>query len=178
MLFTETGVGGTVIVDVEAHPDERGFFARSWCTREFEAHGLNPCLVQCNISRNLARGTLRGMHYQVAPHGESKLVRCTRGAICDVVIDLCKTSPTYLQHLAVELTEDNHRALYIPEGLAHGFLTLTDNSEVFYQMSAFYEPTAARGFRWNDPAFNIPWPLPVTVISRRDREYGDFNASA
>jgi dTDP-4-dehydrorhamnose 3,5-epimerase len=116
------------------------------------------------------------MHYQAAPHAECKLVRCTKGAIYDVVIDLRKSSPTYLQHVAVELTEDNHRALYIPEGLAHGFLTLTDNSEVFYQMSAFYEPLAARGLRWNDPAVNISWPLPVAVISTRDRQYDDFNA--
>jgi dTDP-4-dehydrorhamnose 3,5-epimerase len=176
MRFTETSVAGAVIVDVEAHVDERGFFGRSWCTREFEANGLNPCVVQCNISGNLARGTLRGMHYQAPPHAECKLVRCTKGAIYDVVIDLRRSSPTYLRHVAAELTEDNHRALYIPEGLAHGFLTLTDNSEVFYQMSAFYEPAAARGLRWNDPAFNISWPVPVAVISTRDREYDDFNA--
>ena len=177
MLFTETGLAGAVVVDLEAHVDERGFFARSWCSREFEAHGLNPRVVQCNVSANAARGTLRGMHYQLAPHAEVKLVRCTRGAVYDVIIDLRETSPTYLRHVAVELTAENHRALYIPEGFAHGFLTLTDDSEVFYQMSAFYEPGAARGVRWDDRAFGISWPLPVTVISKRDRGYPDFTAT-
>lgn len=174
MVFTETGLSGAVIVDVEQHVDERGFFARSWCTREFADRGLSPSVVQCNVSGNTAKGTLRGMHYQVAPHAEIKLVRCTKGAIYDVIIDLRQWSPTYLQHVGVELTADNHRALYIPEGFAHGFMTLQDNSEVFYQMSAFYEPSAARGVRWNDPTFRIDWPLPVSVISTRDREYPDF----
>jgi dTDP-4-dehydrorhamnose 3,5-epimerase len=174
MVFTETGLQGAVIVDVETHTDERGFFARSWCTREFAERGLNASVVQCNVSGNTARGTLRGMHYQVAPHAEVKLVRCTKGAIYDVIIDLRRSSPTFLQHVGVELTADNHRALYIPEGFAHGFMTLHDDSEVFYLMSAFYEPTAARGVRWNDPIFQINWPLPVSVISTRDREYPDF----
>jgi len=120
------------------------------------------------------KGTLRGMHYQIAPHAEVKLVRCTKGAMYDVIIDLREGSPTFLRHVGVELTADNHRALYIPEGFAHGFMTLEDNSEVFYQMSAYYEPTAARGVRWNDPIFGIDWPLPVSVISTRDREYPDF----
>jgi dTDP-4-dehydrorhamnose 3,5-epimerase len=174
VVFTETGLSGAVIVDVEPHADERGFFARSWCIREFAERGLNPSVVQCNVSGNTAKGTLRGMHYQVAPHAEVKLVRCTKGAIYDVIIDLRPSSPTFLQHAGVELTADNHRALYIPEGFAHGFMTLHDDSEVFYQMSAFYEPTAARGVRWNDPIFGISWPLPVSVISERDREYPDF----
>jgi dTDP-4-dehydrorhamnose 3,5-epimerase len=174
MRFTETILPGAVIVDVDTFVDERGFFARSWCTREFEQRGLNPCLVQCNISGNTAMGTLRGMHYQAAPYAEAKLVRCTRGAVYDVIIDLRETSATYLQHVGVELSAENHRALFIPEGFAHGFLTLTDDSEVFYQMSAFYEPAAARGVRWNDPAFAISWPLPVAVISRRDQDYPDF----
>ena len=175
MVFTETGLSGAVIVDVERHTDERGFFARSWCTREFQERGLNPLVVQCNVSGNAVKGTLRGMHYQVAPHAEVKLVRCTKGAIYDVIIDLRETSPTFLRHVGVELTAENHRALYIPEGFAHGFMTLQDDSEVFYQMSAFYEPSAARGVRWNDPAFGIKWPLPVTVISKRDQELPDFN---
>jgi dTDP-4-dehydrorhamnose 3,5-epimerase len=175
MVFTETGLSGAVIVDVERHSDERGFFARSWCTREFQERGLNPLVVQCNVSGNTAKGTLRGMHYQLAPHAEVKLVRCTKGAIYDVIIDLREGSPTFLRHVGVELTADNHRALYIPEGFAHGFMTLQDDSEVFYQMSAFYEPSAARGVRWDDPAFGIKWPLPVTVISKRDQELPDFN---
>ena len=175
MVFTETGLSGAVIVDVERHTDERGFFARSWCTREFQERGLSPLVVQCNVSGNAVKGTLRGMHYQVAPHAEVKLVRCTKGAIYDVIIDLRETSPTFLRHVGVELTAENHRALYIPEGFAHGFMTLQDDSEVFYQMSAFYEPSAARGVRWNDPAFAIEWPLPVIVISKRDQELPDFN---
>jgi dTDP-4-dehydrorhamnose 3,5-epimerase len=172
--FAETGLSGALIVTVESYADERGFFARSWCTREFAERGLNASLVQCNISGNRVKGTLRGMHYQVAPHAEVKLVRCTRGAIYDVIIDLRESSATFLQHVGVELTADNHRAVYIPEGFAHGFMTLQDDSEVFYQMSAFYEPAAARGVRWSDPIFDISWPLPVTVISARDREYPDF----
>lgn len=174
MVFAETGLPGAMIVEVERHADERGFFARSWCTREFAERGLNPTVVQCNVSGNRARGTLRGMHYQVAPHAEAKLVRCTKGAIYDVIIDLRPSSPTFLQHVGVELTADNHRALYIPEGFAHGFMTMQDDSEVFYQMSALYEPAAARGVRWNDPMFRIDWPLPVSVISTQDREYPDF----
>ena len=174
MVFTETGLSGAVIVDVELHVDERGFFARSWCIREFAERGLNPSVVQCNVSGNTLKGTLRGMHYQIAPNAEVKLVRCTKGAVYDVIIDLREGSPTFLRHVGVELTADNHRALYIPEGFAHGFMTLEDNSEVFYQMSAFYEPPAARGVRWNDPIFSIAWPLPVSVISTRDREYPDF----
>jgi dTDP-4-dehydrorhamnose 3,5-epimerase len=174
MQFTETTLQGAFVVDIEQHEDERGFFARSWCAREFRDQHLNPCVVQCDVSWNRLRGTLRGMHYQVPPHAEVKLVRCTRGAVYDVIIDLRETSPTFRQHFALELSGDNHRALYIPEGFAHGFLTLRDDSEVFYQMSAFYEPGALRGVRWNDPAFGVSWPLPVSVISDRDRNYADF----
>jgi len=177
MQFTETGLSGAVIVDITRHVDERGFFARSWCMREFEERGLSPRLVQCSVSRNIMKGTLRGMHYQEAPHAEAKLVRCTTGAIYDVIIDLRPSSPTFLQHVGLELTSDNHRALYIPEGFAHGFQTLRDDSEVFYQMSEFYEPGASRGVRCNDPTFAITWPLAVTVISSRDRGYADFHAS-
>jgi dTDP-4-dehydrorhamnose 3,5-epimerase len=174
MVFTKTGLTGAVVVDVEAIEDERGFFARSWCRREFEAVGLNGELVQCNVSRNRRKGTLRGMHYQVAPHQEAKLVRCTRGAIYDVMVDLRPDSGTFLKHFGCELTDDNHRALYIPEGFGHGFLTLVDGSEVFYQMSGFHEPAAARGLRWNDPALAIVWPAPVVVMSERDRTYADY----
>jgi dTDP-4-dehydrorhamnose 3,5-epimerase len=174
MEFHDTGLAGAFIVDLERIHDERGFFARSWCSREFTERGLNDRLVQCNVSRNAARGTLRGMHYQVAPHAETKLVRCTKGAIYDVIVDVRPMSPTYLKSFGVELSEDNHRALYIPVGFAHGFLTLTDESEVFYQMSEFYAPEAARGLRWNDPQLAIAWPEPVVVISDRDRSFPDL----
>jgi dTDP-4-dehydrorhamnose 3,5-epimerase len=171
MVFTETGLNGAFIVDLERLEDDRGFFARSWCRREFEARGLNADLVQCNVSLNRAKGTLRGLHYQAAPHAEVKLVRCTKGAIYDVIVDLRPESDTFLRHFGCALTEDNHRALYIPEGFGHGFLTLCESSEVFYQMSNFYEPQAARGLRWNDPALGIEWPGQVDVISERDRTY-------
>jgi dTDP-4-dehydrorhamnose 3,5-epimerase len=154
--------------------DERGFFARSWCEREFREHGLNSELVQCSISFNKERGTLRGVHYQAAPNPEAKLVRCTRGSLYDVALDLRPDSSTYLKWTAAELSAENHRALYIPEGCAHGFLTLEDQTEVLYQMSEFYYPEAARGVRWNDPAFGIEWPGKVEVISERDRIYPDF----
>jgi len=174
MRFTETTLPGAFVVDVERHEDERGFFARSWCTQEFRDRGLNPCVVQCNISWNRIKATLRGMHYQATPHAEVKLVRCTRGSVYDVIVDLRERSPTYLGHVGVELSADSHRALYIPDGFAHGFMTLEDDTEVFYQMSALYEPSAAKGVRWNDPAFGIHWPLPVSIISSRDRDYADF----
>jgi dTDP-4-dehydrorhamnose 3,5-epimerase len=174
MLFREAQIPGVVEVRPEPHADERGFFARSWCRNEFEQQGLNPNLVQCNISANTRRGTLRGMHWQASPHAEAKLVRCTRGAVCDVIIDLRPASPTYKKWIAVELTAINYRMVYIPEGCAHGFLTLADETEVFYQMSEVYHPEAARGVRWNDPAFAIQWPEEVRVISERDRTYPDF----
>ncbi len=177
MVFTETALPGAFVVDVVRYQDERGFFARSWCEREFAARGLETRLVQCSVSRNTQRGTLRGMHYQAAPHEEVKLVRCTHGAIYDVIVDLRPQSPTFRRFFGVELSADNHRALYIPAGCAHGFLTLTDAAEVYYQMSAFYEPSAARGVRWNDPAFGIVWPEPVRVISPRDRDYPDFDVN-
>jgi len=175
MLFRETTVPGVMAIRIEPHCDERGFFARTWCCREFAAHGLNPGLVQCNISVNIRRGTLRGIHYQSAPHAEAKLVCCTRGAIYDVVVDLRESSPTFKQWIGVELTAQNHEMLYIPEGCGHGFLTLEDDTEVFYQMSEFYEPAAARGVRWNDPAFGIEWPAAVQVISERDANYPLFS---
>lgn len=176
MIFTETGVAGAYLIDIERHEDKRGFFARCWCRHEFEAHGLNPGLAQCNVSFNAARGTLRGMHYQEEPYAEAKLVRCTMGGIYDVVADLRPASPSFGRHIAVLLTPGNRRMLYIPEGCAHGFLTLEDESEVFYQMSEFYVPDAARGFRWNDPFFDIEWPSEIRVISDRDATYPDFEA--
>lgn len=174
MIFTATKLGGAYIIEPERLGDERGFFARTWCQREFEEHGLNPRLVQCSISFNKKKGTLRGMHYQAAPHEEAKLVRCTMGAIYDVLIDLRSHSPTYTQHLGVVLSAENRTMLYIPEGFAHGFQTLEKNSEVNYQMSEFYAPECARGVRWNDPAFGIAWPADERTIIARDQSYPDF----
>lgn len=174
MLFTETQLQGAYIIDPERIEDERGFFARSWDRHEFEARGLNTNLAQCNISYNTRRGTLRGMHYQAEPHEETKLVRCTAGAIYDVIIDLRPSSPTLRQWLAVELSAANRRMLYIPPGYAHGFQTLEDHSEVFYQMAEFYAPAYARGVRWNDPAFGIVWPEAPQAIAARDQAYPDF----
>lgn len=174
MIFKETPVRGVFVIEPERLADERGFFARTWCAREFEAAGLNPRLVQCSLSFNLRRGTLRGMHYQRAPHEEARLVRCTRGSIYDVALDLRSDSPTYLEHFGATLSSENRLMLYIPEGCAHGFLTLEDNTEVCYQMSEFYEPTAGRGVRWDDPAFGIEWPGAPRVISERDRGYANL----
>jgi len=171
MRFTETKLQGAFILEPELLEDERGFFARTWCRREFEAHGLNSRLVQCNISFNRHRGTLRGMHYQVEPHAEAKVVRCTMGAIYDVILDLRPDSATYKQWLAAELTAENRRMLFIPAGLAHGFQTLVDNTEVFYQMSEFFHPECAGGVRYDDTAFGIGWPLPVTMVSDKDMLY-------
>jgi dTDP-4-dehydrorhamnose 3,5-epimerase len=175
MIFRETKLKGAYIVDIERREDDRGFFARTWCRREFEVHGLNPRLAQCSISFNAKKGTLRGMHYQVKPFEEAKLVRCTRGSLCDVVVDLRRDFPTFKGHLSVTLTSDNRTMLYVPEGFAHGFLTLEDNTEVHYQISEFHAPDHARGFRWNDPVFGIAWPSDVMIISDRDRNYPDFN---
>ncbi len=174
MIFTETHLKGAYIIDLELHKDERGFFGRSWCQQEFEEHGLNPRLAQCNISFNKQRGTLRGMHYQADPYPEAKLVRCTLGAAYDVIIDLRPHSVTFKRWLAMELTENNHRALYVPEGFAHGFQTLADHTEVFYQMSEFFHPEAVRGLRWNDPAFGVEWPIEILAISDKDKYYPDW----
>ena len=176
MIFTETKLRGAFVIDPERLEDDRGFFARTWCVREFETHGLNPRLVQCSVSYNTRKGTLRGMHYQAAPHAETKLVRCTQGAIHDVVIDLREDSSTFRQWVAVELTAENRRMLYIPEGFAHGFQTLADDTEVFYQISEFYHPESARGVRWNDPAFGITWLLEVEMVSEKDQQYPLINA--
>lgn len=174
MIFHETVLPGAFRIELEQLEDERGFFARSFCAAEFEAHGLNPACPQCNISYNRRKGTLRGLHFQRSPHQEAKLVRCTRGIIHDVILDLRPESPTYRRHAAVELSAENHQMLYVPEGLAHGFQTLTDHAEVFYQMSSAFVPGVGDGVRYDDPAFGIAWPLPVTAISDRDRTYPDF----
>lgn len=174
MIFRETRLRGVFEIQLDMKRDERGFFARTWCREEFEAHGLNPRLVQCSISFNASKGTLRGVHYQDPPYAETKLVRCAHGAIYDVVLDLRPESPTFTQWIAAVLTADNRNMIYIPEGCAHGFLTLEDGSEVFYQMSQFYNASSARGVRWNDPTFQIAWPGRVEVISERDRTYPDF----
>src|SRR5688500_15699112 len=168
MIFTETKLKGAVIIDIEPHEDERGFFARSWCVDEFKKHGLNPRLVQCNISFNKKRGILRGMHYQAEPYEEAKLVRCTMGALYDVIVDLRSDSSTFKKWFSAELTSQNRRALYVPEGFAHGFQTLVDDTEVFYQMSEFFHPECARGVRWDDPAFAIDWPFTPPTISLKD----------
>jgi dTDP-4-dehydrorhamnose 3,5-epimerase len=174
MIFCNTKLEGVVEIRLEPKPDERGFFARAWCQKEFEGKGLNPKLVQCSISVNSRKGTLRGMHYQAAPHADAKLVRCTKGAIYDVVVDLRPDSATYKNWMAVVLTAEKRNMVYVPEGCGHGFLTLEDGSEIFYQMSEFYSPESARGVRWDDPAFQIAWPEKVDVISERDRNYPDF----
>lgn len=174
MIFTPTPLQGAFVIHLQAHFDERGFFSRSYCQREFESQGLTPTIAQCNIAYNRNRGTLRGMHWRDAESPEAKLVRVTRGAILDVIIDLRPESSTYLQHFAIELTESNHLALYIPCLFAHGFQTLVDHSEVFYQMSAFYDPIYDRGARWDDPAFKIQWPITDPIMNDRDRNYSDF----
>jgi dTDP-4-dehydrorhamnose 3,5-epimerase len=219
MIFAETKLKGAYLIEIQKLEDDRGFFARSYCFREFEAHGLNPRVVQCNISYNAKKGTLRGMHLQVKPHEEAKLVRCTMGSIYDVIVDLRPNSPTYCQWFGVELssassqfavgssllTADSslltrssspltahgsvvaadrspltahYTMLYVPEGFAHGFITLEDDTEVFYQMSEFYAPDSGRGFRWNDPAFGFEWPMEPIVISQRDNTYPDYEVSS
>ncbi|MBD2461552.1 dTDP-4-dehydrorhamnose 3,5-epimerase [Oscillatoria sp. FACHB-1407] len=174
MIFTETKLKGAFILDLEHREDSRGFFARTFCAKEFEAHGLKPTVAQCNLSFNHKAGTMRGMHYQIPPAAETKLVRCTRGAIYDVIIDLRPDSPTYMEYIGVELTEDNRRALYVPELFAHGYLALTDGAEVGYQVGEFYTPGYERGIRYDDPAFKIEWPIPITVISDKDAAWAPF----
>jgi dTDP-4-dehydrorhamnose 3,5-epimerase len=171
MIFHETKLAGVFQIHLEPKCDERGFFARSWCHQEFESKGLNSKLVQCSISFNERKGTLRGIHYQAAPCLETKLVRCTRGAIYDVVVDLRPQSPTYKQWVGLTLTAQNRQMLYVAEECGHGFITLEDETEVFYQMSEFYHPELAKGVRWNDPAFGIIWPREAELMSERDRTY-------
>ena len=176
MKFVETEIEGAWIVELELHSDERGFFARSFCQREFEERGLSPVVAQCNVSFNERAGTLRGMHYQLPPSAEAKLVRCTAGAIYDAIVDVREDSPSYLRQVAVELRAEARNALYVPEGCAHGFQTLVDQTEVFYQMNEFYAPELARGFRYDDPRFAIPWPLEPTCISEKDLALDPFQA--
>jgi dTDP-4-dehydrorhamnose 3,5-epimerase len=175
MKFIETELKGAFLIDPELLEDERGFFARTWCRKEFEQHGINSDWVQCSISYNKCKGTLRGMHYQVAPYAEAKLVRCTMGAIYDVIIDLRPDSKTCRQWIPAELSAENRKMIYIPQGFAHGFQTLVDNTEVFYQMSEFYAPEYARAVRWNDPQFKILWPGSDRTMSEKDQKIEDFD---
>jgi dTDP-4-dehydrorhamnose 3,5-epimerase len=174
VIFAETSLGGAYLIEPERHVDERGFFARTFCRKEFEALGLNSDLVQCSISFNKRAGTLRGMHFQIPPNAEAKLVRCTQGALYDVIIDLRPRSPMFKRWVAAELSAANRRMLYIPVGFAHGFQTLVNDTEIFYQMSEFYHPESARGLRWDDPVAHVQWPLPNPILSERDRTYPDF----
>ncbi|NNC87289.1 MAG: dTDP-4-dehydrorhamnose 3,5-epimerase [Akkermansiaceae bacterium] len=175
MIFHQTPLEGAFVIDLETHDDERGFFARTFCRREFAAHGIETEFPQSNTSFNLRAGTLRGMHFQAPPHSEAKVVRCIRGAIHDVIADLRPASPTFRQHFAVDLTADNRRALFVPREFAHGFQTLADDTEVHYQMSEFHLPGHAAGFRHDDPGFGIEWPLPVSAISEQDTRWPLFS---
>jgi dTDP-4-dehydrorhamnose 3,5-epimerase len=174
MIFEETKIAGVFKIQLEPVSDDRGSFARTWCRKEFVTRGLNPDVAQCSVSFSKRKGTLRGMHYQSPPHAETKLIRCTRGSIFDIALDLRPASPTFKKWTSAILTAENHHMLYVPEGCAHGFLTLEDDCEVFYQMSEFYHPESAGGGRWDDPAFGIAWPIEVKVISSRDASYPDF----
>ena len=169
MIFTETKLKGAFILDLERREDSRGFFARAFCQKELEAHGLKPLIAQANVAYNHKKGTLRGMHFQIPPAAETKLVRCTRGAILDIIVDLRPESPTYLQHVAVELNEDNHRGLFVPERFAHGYQVLVDKTETSYQVGEFYSPPNERALRYDDPLLKLEWPLPVAVISDKDQ---------
>jgi len=171
MIFTETRLEGAFVIDVERREDPRGFFARAFCQQEFEAHGLKASIAQTNVAFNHQKGTLRGMHFQFPPAAETKLVRCTRGAILDIIVDLRPESPTYLEHIAVELTEDNHRALYVPERFAHGYQVLRDKTETSYQVGEFYTPGAEGGLLYHDPRLRLQWPLSVAVISDKDQSW-------
>ncbi len=174
MKFIETKFGEAYIIEPEKHQDERGFFTRAFCADEYIAHGLNPTVAQCNLSRSEKKHTLRGFHYQAGIAAEAKSVRCVKGRILDVIIDLRKNSPTYLQHLAVELSADNYRMLYVPEHFAHAFITLEDQTEVLYMVSEFYSPENERGIRWNDPLFQIKWPTDTPILSEKDKSHEDF----
>ena len=173
MKLINLPLSGAFLIELQLISDERGFFARTWCTEEFERLGLNPKLVQCSISWNERRGTLRGLHYQTEPYAEAKLIRCCSGAIYDVIVDLRPASPTYGKWTAAELTSENRQMLYVPEGFAHGFQTLIDDTEISYQVSASYQPDYARGVRWNDPVFGIEWPISHPILSARDRAFAD-----
>jgi dTDP-4-dehydrorhamnose 3,5-epimerase len=177
MIFTETPIGGAFLIDLEPRGDERGFFARFFCEREFGAHGLSTHFVQANNSLSARRGTLRGMHYQLAPKAETKVVRCLRGALFDIVLDLRKGSPTFGKSFGAELSADNRRMMYVPKGFGHGFVTLTDDTEALYLVDEFYSPEHERGVRWDDPRFGIQWPVAPVVMSDKDRVYRDFDAA-
>lgn len=178
MIFTETAIRGAFIIDIEKQEDHRGFYGRAWCEKEFDAHGLTTRFVQANISFTKERGTMRGLHYQAAPHLDAKLIRCTRGAIYDVIIDLRPTSPTFKQWFAIDLTAENRRMLYVPVLFAHGFQTLEDDTEVFYPVSEVYSPECEQGIRWNDPEFGIIWPDPHNlVISDKDQSWPDYSSN-
>jgi dTDP-4-dehydrorhamnose 3,5-epimerase len=174
MIFTETKLKGAFVIEPERQEDSRGFFARTWCQKEFKVHGFNQCVVQCNISLSRKKGTVRGMHYQAKPFEEEKLVRCTKGTIYDVIIDLRPESQTFTQYVGVILTATNHKMIYVPKGFAHGFQAMEDNTEVFYQITCEYMPEYVRGVRWNDPAFAIEWPIKKPIILARDGSYPDF----
>lgn len=176
MIFHKTNLKDAYIIELNKLKDERGFFARQYCQNEFRDHGIQISIVQANVSYNKLKGTLRGMHFQTEPHGEAKLVRCTKGGIYDAIIDVRSDSPTFKKWIGVELTEHNHKMLYVPEGFAHGFITLQDDTEVTYQVSEFYTPGAEEGIRWDDPTFNIDWPVEVNVISEKDLNWPDFNS--
>jgi len=175
MIFTETTLSGAYVVKPELLEDDRGFFARSFCVEQYKEHGLNPNILQSNISYNHNKGTVRGMHYQLEPHREVKVVRCTQGAIYDVIVDLRPSSATFKQWVGVKLTAENRNQLYVPTGFAHGYQTLEDRSEVFYQVSEFYSPNSERGIRWNDPGFDISWPLEISRISDKDQTHPEFS---
>jgi dTDP-4-dehydrorhamnose 3,5-epimerase len=175
MIFTETPIPGAFVIDLEKRGDERGFFARAYCEKEFADHGLVTHFVQVNNSLSAQKGTLRGMHYQLGPVAETKIVRCIRGALYDVILDLRPGLPTFGQHFGAELTADNRRMMYVPKGFAHGFITLTADTEAFYFVDEFYGPDYERGIRWNDPKFKISWPLAPTVVSEKDANHRDFD---
>jgi dTDP-4-dehydrorhamnose 3,5-epimerase len=175
VIFTETKLNGAFIIDLERREDARGFFARAFCQEEFKAHGLKPVIAQASIAHNRRKGTVRGMHFQYPPAAETKLVRCTRGAILDIIVDLRPESPTYLQHVSVELDENNQRALYVPERFAHGYQVLRDNTDTNYGVSEFYTPNAEGGLMYNEPRLGLSWPLPVTIISERDQKFAPLD---
>jgi len=177
MVFKETRLKGAFIIEPENIIDDRGFFSRVWCQKEFEAQGLNPNIAQCNQSFNAIKGTLRGIHYQIVPYEEAKIIRCIRGKVYDVIVDLRSKSPTYLQWMGFELSSENRKMLYVPENFAHGYLTLADNTEVFYQVSQFYSPGSESGIRWDDPSINIKWPkIANLIISEKDKKWPDFKS--
>jgi dTDP-4-dehydrorhamnose 3,5-epimerase len=171
MVFIETQLAGAYIIDIERREDSRGFFARAFCQKEFETHGLKSAIAQANVAHNIKKGTVRGMHFQFPPAAETKVVRCTRGGILDIIVDLRPESPTYLQHICVELNEENQRALYVPERFAHGYQVLLDNTDTSYQVGEFYTPSAESGLLHNDPRLKLSWPLPVSVISEKDQKF-------